>query len=366
MGLPNNVPKNTPYMRSRTEETQPTCTKNFSRCTAQSEFDLERERRNTCALGSALTFVAAFEIHALFDLLIVEMEAKLAQSLQISTWNDSEKITRKPNGSLHFSPRSREPKGFRILISNHLQPTGTATWHKPEALRVSCSYRNYPGSVLQSGSFPASFDEAMILKNKAEDIEPFLNGRCIYLVGMMGSGKTTVGRILSDVLSYSFFDSDTLIEQAVGATSVAEIFKLYGEGLFRDNETEVLRKLSKMQQLVVSTGGGAVIRPINWKYMQKGISVWLDVPLEALARRIASVGTESRPLLHQEEGDAYAKAFTRLSSLMEERSEAYANASARVSLENIAAKLGYIDVCNLTPTVIAIEALEQIENFLKN
>lgn len=73
------------------------------------------------------------------------MEAKLAQSLQISTWNDSEKITRKPNGSLHFSPRSREPKGFRILISNHLQPTGTATWHKPEALRVSCSYRNYPG-----------------------------------------------------------------------------------------------------------------------------------------------------------------------------------------------------------------------------
>ncbi|KAI8536049.1 hypothetical protein RHMOL_Rhmol10G0225700 [Rhododendron molle] len=294
------------------------------------------------------------------------MEAKLAQSLQISTWNDSEKITRKPNGSLHFSPRSREPKGFQILISNHLQPTGTATWHKPEALRVSCSYRNYPASVLQSGSFPASFDEALILKNKAEDIEPFLNGRCIYLVGMMGSGKTTVGRILSDVLSYSFFDSDVLIEQAVGATSVAEIFKLYGEGLFRDNETEVLRKLSKMQKLVVSTGGGAVIRPINWKYMQKGISVWLDVPLEALARRIASVGTESRPLLHQEEGDAYAKAFTRLSSLMEERSEAYANASARVSLENIAAKLGYIDVCNLTPTVIAIEALEQIENFLKN
>ncbi|XP_058186079.1 shikimate kinase, chloroplastic-like isoform X2 [Rhododendron vialii] len=294
------------------------------------------------------------------------MEAKLAQSLQISTWNDSEKITRKPNGSLQFSPRSREPKGFQNLISNHLQPTGTATWHKPEAMRVSCSYRNYPGSVLQSGSFPASFDEAMILKNKAEDIEPFLNGRCIYLVGMMGSGKTTIGRILSDVLSYSFFDSDTLIEQAVGATSVAEIFKLYGEGLFRDNETEVLRKLSKMQRLVVSTGGGAVIRPINWKYMQKGISVWLDVPLEALARRIASVGTESRPLLHQEEGDAYAKAFTRLSSLMEERSEAYANASARVSLENIAAKLGYIDVCNLTPTVIAIEALEQIENFLKN
>lgn len=293
------------------------------------------------------------------------MEAKVAQSLQFSTWNDLEK-TRKPNGSLHFSRRSREQNRLQILIPSCLHPTGTATWHKPGSLQVSCSYRNFPGSVLESGSFPATFDEAMILKNKAEDLEPYLNGRCIFLVGMMGSGKTTVGRILSDVLSYSFFDSDALIEQAVGSTSVAEIFKRYGEGLFRDNETEVLRKLSTMHRLVVSTGGGAVIRPINWKYMQKGISVWLDVPLEALARRIADVGTESRPLLHQEPGDAYAKAFTRLSSLWEERSEAYANASARVSLENIAAKLGTSDVCNVTPTVIAIEALQQIESFLKN
>ncbi|GMP26319.1 hypothetical protein CsSME_00002804 [Camellia sinensis var. sinensis] len=129
--------------------------------------------------------------------------------------------------------------------------------------------------------------------------------------------------------------------------------------------TEVLRKLTMMQRLVVSTGGGAVIRPINWKHMQKGISVWLDVPLEALARRIAAVGTGSRPLLHQEAGDAYSKAFMRLSTLLEERSEAYANANARVSLENIASKLGCIDVCNLTPTVIVIEALEQIESFLK-
>ncbi|GMP26316.1 hypothetical protein CsSME_00002804 [Camellia sinensis var. sinensis] len=182
---------------------------------------------------------------------------------------------------------------------------------------------------------------------------------------MMGSGKTTIGRILSDVLGYSFFDCDAMIEQTVGGTSVAEIFKLYGESFFRDNETEVLRKLTMMQRLVVSTGGGAVIRPINWKHMQKGISVWLDVPLEALARRIAAVGTGSRPLLHQEAGDAYSKAFMRLSTLLEERSEAYANANARVSLENIASKLGCIDVCNLTPTVIVIEALEQIESFLK-
>ncbi|KAF5957843.1 hypothetical protein HYC85_005068 [Camellia sinensis] len=305
------------------------------------------------------------------------MEAKLAQSLQFSTTCiDSEKMVRKPSGLLLFSPRASDQKRLQVRISSHLQPTRTASWHKPAALKVSCSYKNFPDSILKSGSFPASFDEAMILKivsafilleviklqNKSEEIEPYLSGRCIYLVGMMGSGKTTIGRILSEVLGYSFFDwfvviFDTLIEHTVGGTSVAEIFKLYGESFFRDNETEVLQKLSLMHRLVVSTW---------WrKYMQKGISVWLDVPLEALARRIAAIGTESRPLLHHDSGDAYAKAFNRLSTLLEERGEAYANANARVSLENIASKLGYIDVCNLTPTVIAIEALEQIESFLK-
>ncbi|GMP26326.1 hypothetical protein CsSME_00002804 [Camellia sinensis var. sinensis] len=98
------------------------------------------------------------------------MEVKLAQSLQFSTWIDLEKMVMKPSGSLQFSRRSREQKRFQILISSHLQPTrtatatATATSHKPVALKVSCSYKNLQGSVLQSGSFPASFDEALILK----------------------------------------------------------------------------------------------------------------------------------------------------------------------------------------------------------
>ncbi|GKV12115.1 hypothetical protein SLEP1_g23306 [Rubroshorea leprosula] len=219
-------------------------------------------------------------------------------------------------------------------------------------------------AILETGSFLAPFDEALILKNKSQEIEPYLNGRSIYLVGMMGSGKTTAGQVLSQVLGYSFFDSDSLVEQEVDGTSVADIFKLYGEGFFRDKETEVLHRLSLRRYIVVSTGGGAVIRSINWKYMREGISVWLDVPLEALAERIAAVGTSSRPLLHHESGDTYMKTLKRLYSLYEERVEAYANANARVSLENIAAKLGHTDVSNLTPTAIAIETLEQIEGYL--
>uniref|UniRef100_A0A453D9X8 shikimate kinase n=1 Tax=Aegilops tauschii subsp. strangulata TaxID=200361 RepID=A0A453D9X8_AEGTS len=144
-------------------------------------------------------------------------------------------------------------------------------------------------------------------QQKAEDVLPYLNDRCVYLVGMMGSGKTTVGKIIAEVLGYSFFDSDKLVEQSVGIPSVAEIFQVHSEAFFRDNESEVLRDLSSMHRLIVATGGGAVIRPINWSYMRKGLTIWLDVPLDALARRIAAVGTASRPLLHQESGDPYAK-----------------------------------------------------------
>uniref|UniRef100_A0ACD5UWH4 Uncharacterized protein n=2 Tax=Avena sativa TaxID=4498 RepID=A0ACD5UWH4_AVESA len=178
-----------------------------------------------------------------------------------------------------------------------------------------------------------SADEALILKQKAEDVLPYLNDRCVYLVGMMGSGKTTVGKIIAEVLGYSFFDSDKLVEQAVGIPSVAEIFQVHSEAFFRDNESEVLRDLSSMHRLIVATGGGAVIRPINWNYMKKGLTIWLDVPLDALARRIAAVGTASRPLLHQESGDPYTKAYAKLTALMEKRMDSYANAHVRVSLE---------------------------------
>ncbi|KAH7520711.1 hypothetical protein FEM48_Zijuj08G0174300 [Ziziphus jujuba var. spinosa] len=294
------------------------------------------------------------------------MEAKMAQSLQFSTWIDSEKMMgRKPAGSVRFSQRLKKQSKLPVLVSARFPTTTSSNRHSKVDLVVSCSYNNFPGSTLESGSPHASVEEDLILKNKSEEVEPYLSGRCIYLVGMMGSGKTTVGKILSQVLGYTFFDCDTLIEGEVHGTSVAEIFKLYGEAFFRDKETEVLQRLSLMRRLVVSTGGGAVVRPINWSYMQKGISVWLDVPLEALAERIAAVGTGSRPLLHHETGDAYTKTYNRLSMLFEERSGSYANANARVCLENIATKLGQRDVSDVTPTAIAIEALEQISIFLK-
>ncbi|MED6124810.1 Shikimate kinase [Stylosanthes scabra] len=294
------------------------------------------------------------------------MEARAAQALQLSALLQPEKICTKPSGLASLSI-SHEPhkKFLQFSVSVKLQPARTSSIRRRVApLEVTHSYENIPASILESGTRHAPLDEELILKSRSQAIDPYLNGRCIYLVGMMGSGKTTVGKIMSQVLGYSFCDSDALVEEEVG-NSVADIFKQYGEAFFRDKETEVLHKLSLMHRFVISTGGGAVVRPINWKYMHKGVSVWLDVPLEALAQRIAAVGTNSRPLLHYEAGDAYTRALLRLSALYEERGDSYANANARVSLENIAAKLGQRDVCKLSPTAIAIEALEQIEVFLK-
>eukprot|EP00262_Sarcandra_glabra_P002318 TRINITY_DN12592_c0_g1_i4.p1 TRINITY_DN12592_c0_g1~~TRINITY_DN12592_c0_g1_i4.p1 ORF type:complete len:273 (+),score=54.89 TRINITY_DN12592_c0_g1_i4:344-1162(+) len=263
------------------------------------------------------------------------METSTALSLQSCSWTGFEKIGTKPNGFLRFSQGSKEGKSVQKL---HLRESSSRTVSirsKRSVLEISCSYKRSTASPLEAENIHASVDEALILKKKAQEVAPYIGGRCIYLVGMMGSGKTTVGKILSEVLGYSFFDSDKLVEQAAGGASVAQIFKEYSETFFRDNESAVLRDLSLMRRLVVATGGGAVIRPINWKYMKQGITVWLDVPLEALAQRIAAVGTDSRPLLHQEAGDPYTKAYMRLTTLSEERGEAYANADARVSLQRM-------------------------------
>ncbi|KAJ4812830.1 Shikimate kinase [Rhynchospora pubera] len=288
------------------------------------------------------------------------MEASVSFSLKSSylTKNDP-KFGRKCTGIVRASSLQLGfQRGQTVDLANLTRNRGSIKSRNPP-LKISCCHKHPAGTEIHN-----SFDDALVLKRKAQDVLPYLNERCIYLVGMMGSGKTTVGKILSEVLGYSFFDSDKLVEQAVGIPSVAQIFKEHSEAFFRDNESEVLKDLSTMRRLVVATGGGAVIRPLNWKYMKHGISVWLDVPLDALARRIAAVGTASRPLLDKESGDPYTKAFAKLTSLFEQRSDAYPNADVRVCLEDMASKQGLSDVSALTPSAIAIEALLKIEIYL--
>jgi shikimate kinase (EC 2.7.1.71) len=117
----------------------------------------------------------------------------------------------------------------------------------------------------------------LTLKNSkiSEDLTvDLLRGVNLYLVGMMGAGKTTVGRILAKKLKYHFFDTDAVIAQ-VANQSIADIFAEQGEEAFRELETQVLGQLSAYTNLIVATGGGIILRLTNWSYLHHGIVVWL-------------------------------------------------------------------------------------------
>jgi len=119
--------------------------------------------------------------------------------------------------------------------------------------------------------------------------------RTVVLVGMMGSGKTAVGKALATRLGVPFLDSDAAIEEAAHAT-IAEIFARDGEPFFRDREAEVIARLLSGSPCVLSTGGGAFMAERNRQAITaKGVSVWLDVSLEVLWDRVRH--KETRPLL---------------------------------------------------------------------
>jgi shikimate kinase len=173
-----------------------------------------------------------------------------------------------------------------------------------------------------------------------------LRGANVYLVGMMGAGKTTVGRILARELKYRFFDTDEVISQAANQ-SIADIFAKEGEEAFRELETQVLGELSAYKNLIVATGGGIILRLTNWSYLHHGIVVWLDVPVDQLCDRLLLDTT--RPLLR--DGELKSK----LSGLLKERERFYASADVRVCT-------GADD----TPEAVALRAIEEIQKAIES
>jgi shikimate kinase len=163
-----------------------------------------------------------------------------------------------------------------------------------------------------------------------------LQGTNLYLIGMMGAGKSSTGTALAQVLGYQFFDTDAVLEAAAGRT-IPEIFAEEGEAAFRQQETEVLAQLSAYRRLVIATGGGIVTQRQNWSYLHHGIVVWLDVPLAVLEQRLA--GETGRPLLQRPDWRQT------LADLVEQRQPLYAQADVRVpvgaedSVEAIAAQI---------------------------
>ncbi len=150
--------------------------------------------------------------------------------------------------------------------------------------------------------------------------------RPVVLVGLMGVGKSTVGRKIASLLGRDFVDADDAIAVAA-QRSIPEIFETFGEAYFRDGERRVIARLMDEAHGVIATGGGAFVDPATRALiLERGIAVWIDCDVATLVERTARRGT--RPLLKN--GDP-REILTRLA---QERAPFYAQAPVRVMSEN--------------------------------
>lgn len=171
-----------------------------------------------------------------------------------------------------------------------------------------------------------------------------LQGLSVFLLGMMGCGKSTVGELLSRRLQYRFFDTDVLIER-VAAKKISEIFADEGEATFRDLETQVLGELSSLTKTVLATGGGIVLKPMNWSYLRHGLMIWLDAPVEVLVKRLKK--DTSRPLLQSEDLES------KLQSLLDQRRSLYAEADLHITITPLDTPASTVEkILAAIPTVI--------------
>jgi len=156
-----------------------------------------------------------------------------------------------------------------------------------------------------------------------------LGRRSIVLIGMMGVGKSSVGRRLSTRLAIPFVDADTEIEKAAGMT-IADIFSHHGEAYFRSGEARVIARLLEGGPQVLATGGGAVMNPTTRDAIRtKGVSVWLKADLDVLMRRI-NKRRNDRPLLQT------ADPGETLRALLVEREPIYAQSDLTVQSREVA------------------------------
>ncbi|CAM5761443.1 shikimate kinase [Bosea minatitlanensis] len=154
----------------------------------------------------------------------------------------------------------------------------------------------------------ASMTAAAIQAPETADLRHALGGRAVVLVGMMGSGKSSVGRRLAARLGMSFLDADTEIETAAGMT-IPEIFAQRGETEFRDGERRVIaRILATQAPLVLATGGGAFMNAeTRARVKELGVSVWLKAEPDVLMRRVRK--RSNRPLLQTADPEGTLRAM---------------------------------------------------------
>ena len=180
---------------------------------------------------------------------------------------------------------------------------------------------------------------------------------------------SSMGKLLADALGYYHFDNDSLVEEACGGESAAKSLKEQDEEEFHDSETEVLKQLSSMGQLVVCAGNGSVHSSINLALLGHGISIWIDVPIEMVAKNVIEEGIQI-PVTESFTAESYSgtgdnQVLAQLVMLYEERKGGYATADASVSLQKVASQLSYDDLDAVTTEDMTMEVLKEIQRLAR-
>lgn len=225
------------------------------------------------------------------------------------------------------------------------------TWNSCSVLQAGGFEWEDPG--LMDSGVENPFKNADLMDSSESDnlkidparlLSPRLAGSNLYLVGMMGSGKSAIGNILAKRMgTYTFLDTDEIIEKAAGMP-ITKIFASEGETEFRKVEGQVLDAVHAYVRCVISTGGGIVCQTMNWSKLQTGIVVWLNVPTGVIMERIQ--GTD-RPLLQTEDP------LQTLNSLLDERLDKYQQADVHIEIDG-----------SMDPDAVANAIIRQLHDFL--
>lgn len=157
-------------------------------------------------------------------------------------------------------------------------------------------------------------------------INKLLQGRSIFLIGMMASGKSKTGPQLAKLLNYKFIDVDNLVEK-VAQKPIELIFKEDGENMFRELESKCLQEIIKLHSVIVSTGGGVITKKENWGILRQGLVIWLDTDHKVALDRLKK-DKNQRPLL---KGENISQEYI---AIYNSRKELYAQADIRIKVEN--------------------------------
>ncbi|KZV42053.1 shikimate kinase family protein [Dorcoceras hygrometricum] len=210
----------------------------------------------------------------------------------------------------------------------------------------------------------AEADRLLAIKKRASEISSNLKGTSIFLVGMNSSYKSNLGVILADAFRYYYFDSDSLVEEAAGGKDAAISLVEREEEGYLASETEVLKQLSSMGRLIVCAGNGAVKSSSNLALLRHGISIWIDVPLDLVARDIM----EDRIQLSASDTILYKSSdeiLDRLTTLYDSGRSGYSTADATISLQKLATELGYDELQEVTVEDMCMEVLKEIERLVR-